>query len=168
LILTANYDVLDGFLGHINLGQGAFFGLGAYVTTMLLNVAAVQALGGLALVVAAVLAVLAAALFAALMAVPLFRLKGLYFAIGTLILIFLLQVLALNLTTLTGGSYGLYIPPSFFMSTFVGYYLALFLAAVSVGLNAYLSRSRLGLAFRCIKEDEAAAGSQGPHPLEDT
>ncbi len=29
LILTANYDVLDGFLGHINLGQGAFFGLGA-------------------------------------------------------------------------------------------------------------------------------------------
>jgi branched-chain amino acid transport system permease protein len=30
-----------------------------------------------------------------------------------------------------------------------------------VGLNAYLSRSRLGLAFRCIKEDEAAAGSIG-------
>ena len=53
LILTANYDVLDGFLGHINLGQGAFFGLGAYVTTMLLNVTAVQALGPLALVVAA-------------------------------------------------------------------------------------------------------------------
>src|SRR2546428_94585 len=47
------------------------------------------------------------------------------------------------------------------MSTFVGYYLALFLAVVSVGLNAYLSRSRLGLAFRCIKEDEAAAGSIG-------
>src|SRR5207247_10925522 len=103
----------------------------------------------------------AAARVVAVIAVPLFRLKGLYFAIGTLILIFLLQVLALNLTTLTGGSYGLYIPPSFFMSTFVGYYLALFLAAVSVGLNAYLSRSRLGLAFRCIKEDEAAAGSIG-------
>jgi ABC-type branched-subunit amino acid transport system permease subunit len=29
LTITANYDVLDGFLGHINLGQGAFFGLGA-------------------------------------------------------------------------------------------------------------------------------------------
>ena len=47
------------------------------------------------------------------------------------------------------------------MSAFVGYYLALFLAALSVGLNAYLSRSRLGLAFRCIKEDEVAAGSIG-------
>ena len=165
LILTANYDVLDGFLGHINLGQGAFFGLGAYVTTMLLNVAAVQALGGLALVVAAVIAVLAAALFAALMAVPLFRLKGLYFAIATLILIFLLQVLALNLGDLTGGSYGLYVPPRFFVSTFVAYYLALAVAIVSVGFNFYLSRSTLGLAFRCLKEDEDGADSIGLHPL---
>jgi branched-chain amino acid transport system permease protein len=165
LILTANYDVLDGFLGHINLGQGAFFGLGAYVTTMLLNVAAVQALGGLALVVSAVLAVLAAALFAALMAVPLFRLKGLYFAIATLILIFLLQVFALNLGDLTGGSYGLYVPPRFFVSTFVAYYLALVVALVSVGFNFYLSRSTLGLAFRCLKEDEDGADSIGLHPL---
>ena len=165
LILTANYDVLDGFLGHINLGQGAFFGLGAYVTTMLLNVTAVQALGGLALVVSAVLAVLAAALFAALMAVPLFRLKGLYFAIATLILIFLLQVFALNLGDLTGGSYGLYVPPRFFVSTFVAYYLALAVAIVSVGFNFYLSRSTLGLAFRCLKEDEDGADSIGLHPL---
>jgi len=165
LILTANYDVLDGFLGHINLGQGAFFGLGAYVTTMLLNVAAVQALGPLALIVAALLAVLAAALFAALMAVPLFRLKGLYFAIATLILIFLLQVFALNLDPLTGGSYGLYVPPRFFVSTFVAYYLALAVAIVSLGFNYYLSRSTLGLAFRCLKEDEDGADSIGLHPL---
>ena len=161
LILAANYDVLDGFLGHINLGQGAFFGLGAYVATILLNVPTVQELGALTLVVVTVAAVLAAALFAAIMAFPLFRLKGLYFAIGTLILIFLLQVLALNLTPLTGGSYGLYVPPRFFMNTVIGYYLALAVALVSLGLNFYLSRSTLGLAFRCIKEDEDAANSIG-------
>lgn len=161
LVMTANYDVLDGFLGHINLGQGAFFGLGAYVATILLNVPAIQGLGRLTPIVITVSALLVAALFAAVMAVPLFRLKGLYFAIGTLILIFLLQVLALNLGPLTGGSYGLYVPPVFFMSTFVGYYLALGLAIVSVTLNFYLSRSALGLAFRCIKADEAAAGSIG-------
>ena len=165
LVIAANYDVLDGFLWHINLGQGAFFGLGAYVATMLLNRPAIQQLGGLALVVITLAAVLAAALFAAVMAFPLFRLKGLYFAIGTLILIFLLQVLALNLTPLTGGSYGLYVPPRFFMNTFVGYYLALALALVSLALNFYLSRSTLGLAFRCIKEDEDAANSIGVDPL---
>jgi branched-chain amino acid transport system permease protein len=161
LTLAANYDVLDGFLGHINLGQGAFFGLGAYVATILLNVPAIQELGLLALVVITMGAVLAAGLFAAVMAFPLFRLKGLYFAIGTLILIFLLQVLALNITPLTGGSYGLYVPPRFFMGALVGYYLALGLALLSVGLNFYLSRSTLGLAFRCIKEDEDAADSIG-------
>ena len=161
LILTANYDVLDGFLGHINLGQGAFFGLGAYVATILLNVPSIQQLGPLTHVIIGAAALAAAALFAALMALPLFRLKGLYFAIGTLILIFLLQVLALNLGPLTGGSYGLYVPPAFFLSTFAGYYLALLMALASVGLNFYLSRSTLGLAFRCIKEDEVAAHSVG-------
>ena len=161
LILTANYDVLDGFLGHINLGQGAFFGLGAYVATILLNVPRVQELGLLTHVVITVAALAAGALFAAVMAFPLFRLKGLYFAIATLILIFLLQVFALNLTELTGGSYGLYVPPRFFLSTVVGYYLALAVAILAVGFNWYLSRSTFGLALRCIKGDDDAAGSIG-------
>jgi branched-chain amino acid transport system permease protein len=165
LVLTANYDVLDGFLGYINLGQGAFFGLGAYVATIVLNMPTVQQLGGLTLVLTTVCALAAAALFAAIMALPLFRLRGLYFAIGTLILIFLLQVLALNLEWLTGGSYGAYVPPRFFVPTFVGYYLALALTVVAVGFNAYLSRSTLGLAFRCIKEDEDAANSIGVDPM---
>jgi len=157
--------VLDGFLGHINLAQGAFFGLGAYTATILLNVEGIQALGWLAFPVITVAAILVSALFAAIMAFPLFRLRGLYFAIGTLILIFLLQVLALNLAPLSGGSYGIYVPPVFFMSTVVGYYLAFSLALISLGLNSYLSRSTLGLAFRCIKEDEDAAGTIGLNPM---
>jgi len=161
LILTANYDVLDGFLGHINLGQGAFFGLGAYVATILLNVARVQELGVVTYVVITIAALGVAAIFAAVMAFPLFRLKRLYFAIATHILIFLLQVFALNLTELTGGSYGIYVPPRFFMPTLVGYYLALAVAIVAVGFNWYLSRSTLGLALRCIKGDDDAAGSIG-------
>ncbi len=161
LILAANYDVLDGFLGYINLGQGAFFGLGAYVATILLHVPAVQELGLLTYVAVTLSALVVSALFAAVMAFPLFRLKGLYFAIATLILIFLLQVLALNLADLTGGSYGLYVPPRFFMSTVVGYYLALAVAIAAVGFNGYLSRSTLGLAFRCIKGDGDAASSIG-------
>ena len=47
------------------------------------------------------------------------------------------------------------------MSTFVAYYLALGVAIVSVAFNFYLSRSTLGLAFRCIKEDEGAAHAIG-------
>ena len=130
----------------------------------MVNVPDVQALGPLAYVVISLAALGIAAAFAAAMAVPLFRLKGLYFAIATLILIFLLQVMALNLTELTGGSYGLYVPPRFFMSTLCGYYLALAVAVLAVGFNWYLSRSTLGLALRCIKGDEDAAGSIGLDP----
>jgi branched-chain amino acid transport system permease protein len=165
LVMAANYDILGGFLGHVNLAQGAFFGVGAYVAAMALNHPSMPQRQGLAVALASAGAVVAAAAFAAAMAFPLFRLRGLYFAIGTLLLIFLLQVLALNLEALTGGSYGLYVPPSFFLSPLTGYYLALPLAAVSVGLNFYLSRSRLGLAFRCLKEDEEAASSIGLKPL---
>ncbi|PYM18014.1 MAG: hypothetical protein DMD81_07120 [Candidatus Rokuibacteriota bacterium] len=165
LVLTANYDVLDGFLGQINLGQGAFFGLGAYVVTILLNVGTVQTLGRFAVVLATLVALAVTALFAAVMAFPLFRLRGFYFAIGTLILIFLLQVFALNLTALTGGAYGAYVPPAFFMNALVGYYLALGLAVLSLALNYYLARSTLGLAFRCIKGDEDAARSLGLDPM---
>jgi ABC-type branched-subunit amino acid transport system permease subunit len=68
-------------------------------------------------------------------------------------------VLALNLEPLTGGSYGRYVPPAFFLSTFVAYYPALLVALVAVALNWYLSRTTLGLAFRCIKGDEDAASS---------
>jgi branched-chain amino acid transport system permease protein len=131
------------------------------VATILLNVARVQELGVVTYVVITVAALGVAAIFAAVMAFPLFRLKGLYFAIATLILIFLLQVFALNLTELTGGSYGIYVPPRFFMPTLVGYYLALVVAIVAVGFNWYLSRSTLGLALRCIKGDDDAAGSIG-------
>jgi branched-chain amino acid transport system permease protein len=130
-----------------------------------LNIPSIQQLEGLALALAGTAAITAAAIFADGMALPLFRLRGLYFAIGTLLLIFLLRVLALNLDMLTGGCYGLYVPPSFFLSTFTGYYLALLLAVMSVGLNFYLSRSRLGIAFRCIKEDEEAASSIDLKPM---
>jgi len=125
----------------------------------------VQELGLLTHVVVTAAALLVAAAFAAVMALPLFRLKGLYFAIATLILIFLLQVFALNLTDLTGGSYGVYVPPRFFLSTVMGYYLALAVAVVAVAFNWYLSWSALGLAFRCIKGDEDAASSLGLDPL---
>lgn len=161
LVLAANYDIMDGFMGYINLAQGAFFGLGAYVAVILLNWMAIQQLGAAAIPVALLSAIAAVALFAVMMSFPLFRLRGLYFAIATLILLFLLGILVLNLSKLTGGSYGIYVPQNYSLSNFTGYYLALLLAVVSVGFNFYLSRSKLGLALLCIKEDEEAASSIG-------
>ena len=161
LVLAANYDIVGGYMGYINLAQGAFFGLGAYVAVVLLNLEGVQQLGMAALPVALMSAMVVSGLFAGLMSFPLFRLRGLYFAIATLILLFLLQILVTNLTDLTGGPYGIYVPRDYWLTDKAGYYFALILAAISVGFNFYLSRSKLGLAFLCIKEDEEAAHSIG-------
>lgn len=161
LVLTANYDILGGFLGYIHLAQGAFFGVGAYTATLLLKLPLVQSTGSFAIPIALVAGVFATAVFAAAIATPLFRLKGLYFAVATLVLVFLLRSLVINFRPLTGGSYGVFIPRQYYQSTLLSYYYAFFLALLSVAINYYLSRSRLGLRFIAIREDEKVASSLG-------
>lgn len=161
LVLAANYDILGGFLGYVHLAQGAFFGIGAYAVTLLLNAPIIQAIGPFSPLMVAPAAIILSGLFAASIAIPLFRLKGLYFAVATLVLVFLLGSLVINLSGLTGGSYGAFVPRQYCQDTFAGYYLALFLAIISVGINGHLSNSKLGLYFVSIREDEEAAASIG-------
>lgn len=160
--LASNYDLLGGFLGLYNLGQASFFGLGAYVTfLLLLRVPALMALGwsGVALAVAA--GAVAAAVFAAVLAYPLLRLRGAYFAVGTFALLLLLRLLVDNLPGLTGGSHGLYVPAQVYLSLTTAYLLTLGLAAGSLALNRAVAASRLGMAMLAIRENEAAAAAAG-------
>lgn len=162
LVLTANFEIMGGFLGYVTLAQGAFFGLGAYVSVILINTLNIPIVGipttqALAIMAAGV----ASGIFAVLLSFPLFRLRGIYFIIGTLVLVFLLQHLALNLSGLTGGSYGLFLPPDYFLSLSTACSVAFVLALISLGFNYYLSRSKLGLALTSIREDEEAAASLG-------
>jgi len=161
LVLAANFDILDGFLGYIHLAQGVFFGIGAYAVTLLLSTPAVQSLGALSLPISFILALFMSALFAVVIAFLVFRLKGLYFAVTTLVLVFLLEILVFNLPDLTGGSYGAFVPRQYCQSTLLGYYLALLLAVIAVSINFYLSHSTIGLKFISIREDEEAAASIG-------
>jgi len=161
LVLTANYDILGGFLGYIHLAQGTFFGVGAYTATLLLKLPAVQSTGAFAIPLVSLAAILLTGLFAAAISTPLFRLKGLYFAVATLVLVFLLRSLVMNLPSFTGGSYGAFIPRQYYQNTFVSYYYALVLAIISVGINYYLSQSKRGLCFIAIREDEKVAGTLG-------
>jgi branched-chain amino acid transport system permease protein len=152
LALTATYDIVGGYMGYINLGHGAFFGLGAYVYGITVSREGHPLL-------ALVLAAGAAAAFARLIAVPIFRLRGVYFAIATFGILKLLEVLAVNLDALTGGTPGLSIPPT--ASTLPTFYLMLSAAMVAIGLNAWVANSRLGLGLVSIREDEEVAEASG-------
>lgn len=162
ITLAANYDILGGFLGYVNLGQGAFFGLAGYLTFILIvKVPSIQALGPFTRILSALAALVLTTLFAWLVAYPLFRLRGAYFSIATFGLVMLLGQVVLNLSSLTGGAYGLYIPRELYISLNGAYYLGLILLASSLGLNALLGRSRMGVGFRAIRESEQAASAIG-------
>ncbi len=150
--LAQSYDIVGGTLGYINLGHIVFFGLGAYTTGILFN-GGVPLLGGLIASVALVAA------FAGLIGVPFFRLRGAYFSLATFALVKLMEQVTNNLRDLTGGSSGLKIlaenrvVPTYYAM------LALLVAAMVTGM--VISRSRLGLGMKSIREDEVVARDFG-------
>ncbi|MFQ5915213.1 MAG: branched-chain amino acid ABC transporter permease [Nitrospinota bacterium] len=150
--LAASYDLVGGHMGYMNLGHAIFYGLGTYAFGL-----AFKAGGGLVGGLATAAAV--AVLFAAAMSYPFFRMRGAYFALGTLGLIFLMELLGLNLRGITQGAHGLDITPGDRLNPV--YYLALALVVSTLGTVYVLSRSRYGLALRSIREDEEAAASFG-------
>jgi branched-chain amino acid transport system permease protein len=97
-LMGVGYQLVFGQLGALNLAQGALFGLGAYAAALTAPV-----LGAFALPAA----VMAAAIPAGLVAGPLLRLQSHYFALATLALASLVNLLAVHAESLTGGANGL-------------------------------------------------------------
>jgi ABC-type branched-subunit amino acid transport system permease subunit len=151
-ILAQSYDWVGGHLGYLNLGHASFFGIGAYAFGALLK-------AGQPLAVAFAAGMVLAAAFALAISYPFFRLRGAYFALATFGLVALLELLAANLSGITGGSEGLTIPTGYRL--YHAYYGALALLAGLVAATAWLVRSRLGLALVSIRDDEEVAGAFG-------
>ena len=152
VVLAASYDLVGGYMGYINLGHAAFFGLGAYAF-------AIGTTRGLPVAPAIALAVVAAVGLAAIVSYPLFRLRGVYFSIAAFGLVVLMRQLALNLGDLTNGVAGMSIPAQY--DPRLTYYLTLALAMAALATNFAISRSRLGLALVCIRDDEDVADGTG-------
>src|SRR5207247_2074179 len=153
--LAESWNIVAGYAGQVNLGHAAFFGLGA-LTTRALWIAGAPVLG--AMVAGAAVAVG----FALLIGAAAFRLRGAYFAIGTLALGEILRITVGNvraeISTLPAATIAGY-------RLAHRYYLALALAAAAVAVVAALGGSRLGLGMRAIREHEESAEARGVRPL---
>lgn len=151
ITLGQSWNILAGFAGQINLGHAAFFGIGALVTrTVWLN--------GLAFPLAFILGGLASAGAALLVGIPTFRLRGAYFAIGTLALAEGLRITVGNTNPLISTL------PAKIIATYdllPRYYLALGLACATMLATYLLLRSRLSLGILATREDEVAAQASG-------
>jgi branched-chain amino acid transport system permease protein len=157
-----SWNIAGGFAGQLSFGHVAFFGVGAYASTIL------QIRFGFSPWVGLPAAAIVGALVGGIIAVLSFRagLKGSYFALITLAFAEVLRIVA-NSVDITGGGLGMLIPmkpgaANFQFAERTGFYfLILALAAGSVALAEWLRRSRFGAQLAAIRENEDSAKALG-------
>lgn len=148
------WNLIGGLGGQLSLGHSVFVGVGGYMPAMLLTKSGVP----LAVIVPASGA---AAALAALVSAPLlFRLRGVYFAVGTLALALAAQAWMVN-WEYTGATQGVNIPFDALPSADLLYYLALGLVALSTATTWLVQRSRFGLRLMAVRDAEEAAAGLG-------
>jgi branched-chain amino acid transport system permease protein len=159
-ILALGLQLLVGMAGLLSLGQGAFYGIGAYVSAVLTLHFGVPF--GLAFLAAGLVAAISS-----LLLVPIVKLPSSSLAVATLGFNIIIYLFMLNEEWATGGSYGmLNVPlPSIFGFKFTTerdlYFLILAVTAIIYfGLDR-LAHSRFGRALRAISQDEDAARACG-------
>jgi branched-chain amino acid transport system permease protein len=154
--LAISWDVLAGYTGYLNFGHGAFFGIGAYTTALLMKLA------GWSFFMALPVAGVAAGILAVIAGIPTLRLKGAYFAIATWALSRAIQQMALVMD-ITGGPDGMRLPP-FLHPNFFYYLMLTVVGCVFVLFWFLLEKAPFGLKVKAIREDDQSAMSLGLNP----
>ena len=161
LILTFSLNLVVGYCGMLSLAHAAFFGVGAYVSTLL------QVGAGLPWAAASMIAVASAALLSLLVAVPSLRLRGDYFVLASLGFQIVFSTVLLNWIQVTRGPYGIAgVPrPSLLGETAQSaesmFAICTVTLLVSLVYFRLLDASPFGRALRALREDEVAAIALG-------
>lgn len=160
--LATAWNIMGGYTGYISLGHAGFFGFGSYALGLLLARLAIA--GGYSAFLLVPVAGLLTALLAAAVGWFALRTREATFVIVTIAFMFMLQLLAENLTSLTGGGAGLGypIPPwrgDFYNIPF--YYAMLVLALLALLASWSIRRSKFGLGLLAIRDDEDKALAVG-------
>lgn len=159
--MAGAWNLLGGFAGQISLGHTAYFGIGAYTSTLLfLNFSLSPWIGlfagaGLSILVAVILGY------------PCFRLSSHFFALSTIAFAEVIRMIAAYWRGLTMGGVGLLVPfkPGFsnfmFDSKLPYAYIALAFMLLIVFVSWSIRRSRFGYYLISLREDQDGAESLG-------
>lgn len=155
-ILAASWALLVGYVGRISFAQTAMAGLGGYASAL-----SVQHLG-LPPVIGLMLGVAVAGALGFVIGWLTLRLHGAYLGLTTIAFAEILRIAATAEHGLTEGSRGLRVAPLLpGGSRTEYYYLFLAITIACLALMGWLLRSRMGLFFQSIREDEDGAASLG-------
>lgn len=158
IVLGTMWNLLAGYGGMVSIGQQAYIGVGAYGLVYIADTLGIDPF----------LAVPFAVLIAGVMSIPIsflaFRLSGGYFAIGTWVIAEVIKLITTQIPALGAGS-GISFTALNDLSpgrriAYV-YWFSLIAVIVAVAVTYLIMRSRLGLGFTAIRDDQTAAASLG-------
>lgn len=156
------WNILSGMTGYIDFGAVGYYGIGSYVTALLMSKAHAPF----------VCSVLASGIVSALIALPIglptLRLRGAYFGIATLAFAEAMKQIILEFDKTAGvrffeGPHGITLPIGPGNEFF--YYFGLGVMVVVVMMTYRIKRSKFGYALRAIREAEQAAELAGVDTL---
>jgi branched-chain amino acid transport system permease protein len=170
VVLSTAWNILGGYTGYINFGTGAFFAIGAYSSVVLHKLPALLktfdvAIPAIPLPVMIVVGGVVSGIVGLGTGYLTLRLRGVFFAIATLALAVVVQTLIVN-WDFVGGSRGIYVirpAQAPLGGSYIQYLYTLMMAlsVISVAIARWIERSRLGLGFAAIRDDELAAEAGG-------
>ena len=159
VVLATAWNILGGYAGYVNFGTGAFFGLGSYSAVVLFK--ALEA----PLAVQIVAAALVGGALGFGVGMLTLRLRGIFFAIATVAILFICETLMVN-WRYVGGATGLQLLRPDVIQPFASYTRMLFvvmalLAIIAVSVARYVQVSWIGRGLRAIRDSEEAAECSG-------
>jgi len=162
---ASSWNILGGYIGLFALGNGLYIGIGAYTTTLLFYHLGVSPWIGM------IAAGLVCGILSVIIGYPVFRLKGIYYALATIALMSACETIFNNEPTIlgvfTGGPNGLRFPMTGsalnmqFSSKNGYYYVVLALLIIVILVSDRITHSKMGYYFRSIRANPDAASSLG-------
>ncbi|MDA4128178.1 MAG: branched-chain amino acid ABC transporter permease [Thaumarchaeota archaeon] len=153
IVLAESFNMFAGLTGYVNFGHVVFYGVGGYVSALLMVNAHASPY------VAVIAGGLASSLLALGISLPTTRLRGAYFAIATLSINEAFFV-TFDSWDAVGSAPGLSLPISYYQPV-VEYYVMVVVAIACVLSMYAISKSKFGIALQAIRQQEVTANSIG-------
>ncbi|MDO7717952.1 MAG: branched-chain amino acid ABC transporter permease [Burkholderiaceae bacterium] len=159
IILATGWNILGGYAGYVNFGVPGFVGVGAYTAL------ALHLLVGAPLIVQIVAGAAMAALLGLAVGGLTLRLRGIFFSIATIAVVFILEAVVMN-SRFLGGATGIQLTRPDDVWLFGTYTRMLFvmmtlMAVVALSVARYVQNSYIGQGLRAVRDAEEAAECSG-------
>jgi branched-chain amino acid transport system permease protein len=161
LILSLSLNILVGYTGLLSLCHAAFYGIGAYISALLMTKL------GINFFIALPIAIIGAMILSLFVSIPSIRLKGDYFLLTTIAFQIIIFYILYNWVSLTQGPYGIRGIPSpevfgFFITGPINYFFfSLVFTILCVCFITILLKAPFGQVLKAIREDEILAQALG-------